>query len=87
MPVIIDEQNFKSFTAQLKYEEWKDFFTFLWETGCRVQEAVIVEAKHFQRSEERLVLPRKQAKGKKRPVSFTSTTQHWRSSKDGLLTG
>jgi integrase len=65
--------------AYLKPEEWKkligsvkptdpfaDLLWFLRETGCRPHEARIAEAKHWDKSNRRLVLERKNSKGKKR---------------------
>jgi integrase len=65
--------------AYLKPEEWEklirsirpddpfaDLLWFLRETGCRPHEARIVEARHWDKANRRLVLERKNSKGKKR---------------------
>ena len=46
---------------------WRDFLIFMRETGCRVMEARILEASHFDEEHHRFVLPAKQSKGKKTP--------------------
>lgn len=45
---------------------FRDFLTILRETGCRPQEAKMVEARHFDRQMNAWVFPRKESKGKKR---------------------
>lgn len=57
-----------------------DFLVFLRETGCRPQEARIVEARHWDRNNHRLVLDLRQSKGikgkrKKRVIRLTATAE------------
>ena len=42
---------------------FRDLLTILHETGCRPQEARIIEARHFERKYKRWVLPRELSKG------------------------
>ncbi len=46
---------------------WRDFLIFLRETGCRVQEARILEAAHFDADYGRFIIPASQVKGKRSP--------------------
>ncbi len=48
------------------YDDFRDFLTVIWETGCRPFEARIVEAKHFDRTNRCWRFPTKLSKGKKR---------------------
>jgi integrase len=48
-------------------KRWRDFFNFMRETGCRVQEARIIEASQFDPKHNRFVIPANKAKGKKVP--------------------
>ncbi|MEX2172546.1 MAG: tyrosine-type recombinase/integrase [Pirellulales bacterium] len=56
----------QKFIGSIKVDDpLHDLATFLWETGCRPHEARIAEAKHFDRAGRRIVLERKNSKGKK----------------------
>lgn len=46
-------------------DPFHDYATFLWESGARPQEVRILAAKHFDRPGKRLVLERKNSKGKR----------------------
>lgn len=48
-------------------DPFKEFFTFLRETGCRPLEARNAEARHFDRINEQLAFPVKESKGKREP--------------------
>lgn len=52
---------------------FRDYLTFLFETGCRPQEIRIIEAKHCDLPARRVVIPASQAKGKRFPrvIYFT----------------
>ncbi len=52
--------------AGKKYDDLRDYLTVIWETGCRPQEARMVEAKFIDRANRRWVFPIKKSKGKKR---------------------
>ncbi len=47
--------------------EFRDLIVTAWETGCRPQELLRAEARHFDSRNVRWVFPPKEAKGKKRP--------------------
>jgi integrase len=48
------------------FDDFKDYLTILWATGCRPQEARLIEAQWFDRKFKRWVFPVKKSKGKKR---------------------
>ena len=48
-------------------DPFKDFLSFLRETGCRPQEARHAEARHFDPINKQLLFPVKEAKGKREP--------------------
>src|ERR1700722_19584135 len=48
-------------------DPFRDFFLFLWHTGCRPQEARHIEPRHVQIENQRMVIPREEAKGKRHP--------------------
>ena len=50
------------------YDDFRDFLTVIWETGCRPYEARIVEAKFFDRANRCWRFPTKLSKGKKSPA-------------------
>jgi integrase len=47
-------------------DPFRELLTFAWYTGCRPQEAIHLEARHTDLAAERLVLPKEEAKGKRR---------------------
>lgn len=48
------------------YDDFRDYLTVIWETGCRPQEVATVEARFFERENRRWVFPVKKSKGKRR---------------------
>ena len=72
---IIPPKLWQEIMATEKAVCWRDFLTFMRETGCRVQEVRILEAVHFDEEHQRFILPPSQAKGKKVPrVIYTTET-------------
>jgi integrase len=53
--------------AVVRGQEFKDFVTFMLDSGARPQEVCRAEVRHFDRDNCRLVFPRAESKGKKRP--------------------
>lgn len=47
-------------------DPFRDLLSFVWWTGCRPQEVKVIEARHYIPERERLELPPKEAKGKRR---------------------
>lgn len=63
-----------------RYKEgdvFRELLEFAWETGCRPQEVKAIEARHVQLSAHRVVFPKGEAKGKKRPrfIYLTPTAE------------
>lgn len=90
--VLITDAHFKTLMEETKDQAGRDFWSFLWETGCRVQEARIIHTDHFQRDEMRLVIPRKNAKGKKKarviylnPVAFEIVDRRVKAQGEGFI--
>jgi integrase len=52
--------------AAIKGDAFRDVIEFAWETGARPHEIKTVEARHLDPSGRKLILPPKEAKGKKR---------------------
>jgi integrase len=48
-------------------DPFRDLMTFSWHSGCRPQEAQLIEARHVQLAAECIVIPKEEAKGKRRP--------------------
>jgi integrase len=62
--MVLDDVEFSAVLARATDQAERDLLTTLWETGCRVQEIRLVEAKHFDRAERRWVFPPSKSKGK-----------------------
>jgi integrase len=53
-----------------RYKEgdpFRELLEFAWETGCRPEEVKKIEARHVQIEQHRIVFPKVEAKGKKKP--------------------
>jgi len=48
-------------------DPFRDLLEFTWYSGCRPQEARHIEARHVQLQAERVIIPKEEAKGKRRP--------------------
>jgi integrase len=48
-------------------DSFRDFLEVAWESGCRPQEIKAIEARHVQLKAHRAVLPKEEAKGKRKP--------------------
>jgi integrase/recombinase XerC len=61
-------EDFQAFLARLHQgDPFRDLFLFLWHSGCRPQEARHIEPRHVQLDQERIVIPKEEAKGKRYP--------------------
>lgn len=59
-------EDFEQILALLKpHEPFRDFFIFLWQSGCRPQEARHIEPRHVDLEHERIVFPAEESKGKR----------------------
>lgn len=63
--VVITPEEYAWILDQVKDEEFRDLLVVCWETGCRPQEIVAVEARHVDVDGGRWVFPPDEAKGKK----------------------
>ncbi len=61
--LVIDEQQFELILSKTDDQQFKDYLNFIWETGCRPQEAAKIAARHLDG--DRLVLAPSESKGKK----------------------
>ena len=65
--VIITKAEFEQLLGLVRDEDFRDLLIVSWETGCRPQESLIVEARHVDQQNFRWVFPPKKSKGKRRP--------------------
>ena len=61
---VLAQADFDALMALVTDRPFRDVLEFCWETGCRVQEVRVIEARHLARG--RVELPPAEAKGKKR---------------------
>lgn len=64
---IVTQAQYEALLARYKDQEFKDLLTITWETGCRPQESLRVEARHVDLAGSRWVFPASESKGKKIP--------------------
>jgi integrase len=77
--VIISPLGFDHLLGHVKQQPFRDLLTVTWETGCRPQESLIVEARHVDLANSRWVFPPMNQKANSGPESSTSPTRLWRS--------
>ena len=72
---VITAEQFETILVLVKDEEFRDLLTVCWETGCRPQEVLSVEARHVDLEGGCWVFPVDESKGKKhqRIVYLTDT--------------
>jgi integrase len=64
---VVPPEEFAALVDRYRHDQsFTDVLEFCWESGCRPQELVLFEARHFDATNRRLVLPPAEAKGKKR---------------------
>lgn len=68
---VIDEKEFKFLLSQVTDDTFKDLLWVSWETGCRPQESLRVEARHFEPENRRWVFPNSEGKTGGRVVYLT----------------
>ena len=64
---VVSPDEFARMLAAVRRQPFKDLLTVTWETGCRPQESLRVEARHVDLAGERWFFPASEAKGKKVP--------------------
>ncbi len=60
---VVSSEQFSRILAAVKRQPFRDLLTVTWETGCRPQESLVVEARHVDVGNCRWVFPADEAKG------------------------
>ncbi len=64
----VTPDEFAAMLAKLPEDDpFRDFFLFIWATGCRPQEARHVESRHIDLDRAVIIFPKEEAKGKRHP--------------------
>ncbi|MDB5338931.1 MAG: site-specific tyrosine recombinase XerC [Planctomycetaceae bacterium] len=63
---VVTKEEYEKLLAEISDETFSDLVKFVWLTGARPQEAYIIEDSQVDLVEQRIVIPAKKAKGKKR---------------------
>lgn len=61
--VVISQAEYERIISLIPSPEFRDLLTVTWETGCRPQESLRVEARHVRLSSNRWVFPESEGKG------------------------
>jgi integrase len=64
---VVTPEQYDALLARYKDQEFRDLLITTWETGCRPQESLRVEARHVDVAGSRWVFPASESKGKKIP--------------------
>jgi integrase len=64
---VVTPEQYAALLARYKDQNFKDLLTVTWETGCRPQESLRVEARHVDLAGSRWVFPGSESKGRKIP--------------------
>lgn len=65
--VVIAPERFEQILADIPSAEFRDLLVVTWETACRPQESLVVEARHVDLKNARWVFPPDEAKGEQWP--------------------
>ena len=65
--VTIPVADYLRLLAAITDAAFRDLVMLTWETGCRPQESVRIEARHVDVARQRIVFPKAEAKGKRKP--------------------
>jgi integrase len=65
--VVVTQAEFDALLGATRMREFRDLLIVSWETGCRPQESLRVEARHVDLQHARWVFPASEAKSKNRP--------------------
>jgi len=72
---VVTPEQYAALLARYKDQNFKDLLTITWETGCRPQESLRVEARHVDLAANRWFFPASESKGKKIPrIVYLTTT-------------
>ncbi len=64
--VVVSPEEYVQLLSLIRDESFRDLVVTTWETGCRPQESLRVEARHVDLANQRWVFPKSESKGKKR---------------------
>jgi integrase len=64
---VVTPEQYAALLTRYKDQNFKDLLTVTWETGCRPQESLRVEARHVDLAGSRWVFPASESKGRKVP--------------------
>jgi integrase len=65
--IVVAAAQYQTLLDNTRDQEFRDLLTVHWETGCRPQESLRVEARHLDLAGSRWIFPASEAKGKKLP--------------------
>jgi integrase len=65
--IVLSDSDYKNVLGLVSDERFRDVLEFTWHTGARPQEVYALEARHVQLKNQRIVFPKDESKGKKRP--------------------
>lgn len=65
--VVISPNEYETMLSFCRDESFRDLVIVTWETGCRPQESLRVEARHVDLANQRWIFPQKESKGKRAP--------------------
>ncbi len=71
--IVVPQEHYEQMLALTKDDAFRDLLTVSWETGCRPQESLRVEARHVDLPNERWVIPTTPGKPDNRVVYLTET--------------
>ncbi len=75
--VIVTPEEFTKLLSFCRDENFRDLVVVTWETGCRPQESLKVEARHVDLAHQRWVFPSKESKGKRAPRIVYLNDKAW----------
>ena len=71
----ISAVEYASLLSQIRDPDFRDLVVVTWESGCRPQESLRVEARHVELAKQQWIFPSSEAKGKRNPrVVYLSDT-------------
>jgi len=89
---IVTSQEFEQILSHVRDDEFTDLLNLHWETGCRPQESLYVEARFVDLKNSRWVFPIKKSKGKRKPrivylnhAAMSLTRRHMEKWPDGPI--
>lgn len=65
--LVVTPEQYQALLDRAKDQQFNDLLTVTWETGCRPQESLRVEARHVDLAGSRWIFPASESKGRKTP--------------------